>query len=395
MSQKNLSNSIYILDALRTPVGSTFKSLKDFSAAQLGAAVIKELVRRAEIKGESVNEVILGNTVSAGTGQNLARQAAVLAGLPVSTPAFSVNNVCGSGLQSVILAAQAIRCQEAELVVAGGTESASQSPGIIRKEDEEKNKEEQPLDSVIHDGLRCQITNKHMGELAEFIAEKFKISREEQDQHALESHLKACHAQEQGKFLNEITRITIKDGQYLAQDERPRKNINLERLASLPAAFKKDGTVTAGNSSIPSDGAAAVLLASEAMVKKYKSSPKARILGYASVATDPEMVFTASILSIQECLKKCRLSLKEVDLFEISEAFAVQAIVTQRELKIPSEQMNILGSDVAIGHPLGAAGARILVTLLHALHEQKKKIGLATVCLGGGGAVAVAIEALS
>ena len=384
--------NIYIIDAARTPIGSTFKGLKDFSAAQLGALTIKEILKRNKIEGSSVGQVILGNTVSAGAGQNIARQAAVLSGLPVTVPAFTVNNVCGSGLQAMIFAAHAIACRESDIIVAGGSESASQSPYVAQKSDKDKTVEEVSRDSLVYDGLTCLITGKHMGELAEFIAEKFGIGREEQDLYALESHRKACAAQGENKFSQEIIPLQTKEGKIIDSDERPRKNASMEKLSQLPAAFKKGGSVTAGNSCIPCDGAAIFILASGDAVKKYKLTPKARILGFASVAVEPKMVFTAAAASIKECLKRSGLSMEDIDLFEVCEAFAAQALLTRRELNIPPEKMNIWGGDVALGHPLGTAGTRILVTLIHALIDQKKKIGLAAVCLGGGGSVAVAVE---
>ena len=390
---ENSLKNIFIVDGARTAIGSTFKTLKNLSPAQLAAFTIKELLKRSKTEGVAVSEVILGNTVSTGTGQNLARHAAFLAGLPASIPAFTVNLVCGSGLQSLISGAQAICAGDAELVLAGGTESSSQSPYFIKKDAKEKT-EENFTDSLIYDGLTCQLTGKRMGDLAEMIAEKFHISREAQDRFSFESHQRAMAAQAKGKFQNEIVSVKI-NGDIFNTDQRPRKNINLEKLAALPPAFQESGTITAGNSSIPSDGAAVLLLASEAALKTYNLKPKARLLGYASVAIEPEMVFTASIPAVKACLKKCKLSLKDIDLFEISEAFAVQAIITQKELKIPQDRMNIFGGDVALGHPLGAAGARILVTLLHALRGEKKKKGLATVCLGGGGAVALIVENIS
>ncbi|MFA5059376.1 MAG: thiolase family protein [Candidatus Omnitrophota bacterium] len=388
-------NEIYIVEALRTAIGGTNKALKDFSAVQLGGFVIKEILRQSSVPGDLVNQVILGNTVSAGLGQNPARHAAILGNLPDSVPALTINHVCGSGLQAVILAGQAIICQESDLVMAGGFESASRSPKILKKDASEKREDSDFSDSLIHDGLWCHITGKHMGELAEYLAEKNHISREEQDKYAYQSHLKACEAQELNQLAKEIVTVRINEDQIFTKDERPRRNISLERLSQLPAAFKDGGTVTAGNSCIPSDGAAVFLLASAQAVKKFKLKPKARVIAHASIAVEPKLTFTGSIISTEECLKKAKLKISDVDLFEISEAFAVQAIVTQQALKIPEEKMNIFGGDVALGHPLGAAGARILVTLVHALENQKKKTGLATVCLGGGGSVAVVIENLS
>ncbi len=394
MPDKNLQKSVFIIDAKRTAIGSTFKALKDFSAAQLAGFAIKGALDGSDIKKDQVDQIIFGNTVSAGTGQNIARHGGFLAGLPVTTPGFTINHVCGSGLQSLILGAQAICSNEADTIIAGGTESASQAPYLVKRKDKEK-KEEDLTDSLIHDGLTCQLTGKHMGNLVENIAEKFRISRQAQDRFSFDSHTKACLAQEKGKFANEIVGVTLASGEIFRQDQRPRKNIDLEKLENLPGAFKEGGTVTAGNSSIPSDGAAAFIIASHEAVKKYKLQPKARLLGYSSIALAPEEVFLAAIGAIEACLKRCALKISDVDLFEISEAFAVQAILTQQKLKIPNEKMNIFGGDVALGHPLGAAGARILVTLVHALREQEKKRGIAAVCLGGGGAIAIAIEIVS
>jgi len=392
MSERN-SKNIFLIDGVRTPIGSLFKGLKGVSAVELAATTIKEIVRRQALNPAWVEQVILGNTVSAGTGQNLSRQAAVASGLPVSTPAFTVNHVCGSGLQSVVLATQAIKAGDCRLIAAGGTENSSQNPFIVRRYHPENITTTDLKDSMILDGLWCEMTDAHMGELAEFLAEEYHITRGQQDQYALESHRKACLAQEANKFTGEIIGIPLKGGEILKRDERPRKDIDLEKLMHLPPAFKKEGgSVTAGNSCIPCDGAGCVVVASAPAVKEYKLKPKAKILGYASVAVAPRLVFTAAISAIRECLKKCGLFLKDIDLFEISESFAVQSIVTQSQLKIPEGKMNIFGGDVALGHPLGAAGTRILITLMHALHDQKKKRGLAAVCLGGGGGVAMVIE---
>ncbi len=382
-----MNQDIFIIDGVRTPIGATFKGLKNFTAAELGGIVIKEILSRNKIPSKLIDQVILGNTVSAGIGQNVARQAAVFGGLPSAAPTLAINNVCGSGLQAVILGAQAILAGDARCIVAGGTESATHAPYFFKRNTQAGKELSSKEDSLIFDGLFCQITQKHMGQLAEDMAEKYKISRKMQDAFSFQSHQKAVSAQAKGYFKNEIISVgTLKD------DERPRKNINLERLSNLPSAFKEKGTVTAGNSSYPSDGAAAVLLASKEFIQQHKLKPKARILSYDTSAVDPKDVFTASIPSIERALKKAKLSLKNIDFFEISEAFAVQTIVNQKELKIPSEKLNIFGGDVALGHPLGATGTRILITLLSALQNQKKNLGLASVCLGGGGAVTVIIE---
>ena len=398
--------SAFILDCARTAIGSPYKSLRNVSAARLASGVIKAVLGRSKIKNGLVDQVILGNTVSAGTGQNLSRQAALLAGLPADVPAFNVNHVCGSGLQSVILAAQSIRLGDAGLVVAGGTESASCCPKIGwnyplpnpapgPKSPDGKwppMGSGRQVESLIHDGLWCHVINKHMGELAEYIAGQFRISRDEQDRYALQSHQKAWQAQAENKTAVEIVPVELGSTYLFKLDERVRNDVSFEKLKELPAAFKENGTVTAGNSSTPADGAGIVVVASSSIVKEYKIAPAARILGYASIAVKPEMVFTAGIPAIRECLKRCGLAFRDVDLFEISEAFAVQAVLTKRRLKIPEGKMNVFGGDIALGHPLGAAGARILVTLIHALKDQKKKRGIACVCLGGGGAIAMAVE---
>ena len=420
MSLHNSLKSLFIIDGLRTPIGSPLRSLKDFSAARLGAVVIQSLLKRNHISKRLIDEVILGNVVSAGTAQNLARQAAILGGLPVDVPAFTVNHLCGAGMQAMILGARAIMCGEKNLVLAGATESASHNPYLYFGGDEEnlyEKKKNVPLslfvlpvskrssvlnkeimvgaiESLILDGLWCNLTKKHMGNLADYIATKFKISRQAQDYFSLESHRKACLAQDQGKFREEIVPIPVTPSRFFVQDERPRRNINIEKLFNLPPAFKKTGTVTAVNSSVPCDGAVVLALASWATVKKERLPVSARILGYASVAVPPQEVFTAAIPAIKKCLNQCKLSLKEMDLFEVSEAFSAQAILTQKILRIPDDKMNIWGGDIAMGHPLAAAGVRGVVTLMHALKDQKKKKGIACVCLGGGGAIALAIEVI-
>ncbi len=401
MNPEGLVKDVWIVEALRTPIGASLRSLKDCSAAELGAVVIKEILKRTKVPRKAVEEVVLGNAVSAGTGQNLARQAAILAGLPVSVPGFVVNNVCGSGLQAVILGAQSILCGHKNLVLTGGTESASKSPGLCFQPGGKAPQEIPPTDSLLYDGLMCSLTQKHMGQLMEHLIKDCRISREKQDQYSLESHRKVTNAWGAGKLLGEVVAVPLSDGGQFTKDERPRKNITKEILEDFPPAFAKKGTVTAGNSSVPSDGAACLLLSSSSALKDYdlKAPPKAgqacgRLLGYASIALEPHKVFAAGVVSIRECLRRAGLSLKDIDLFEISEAFAAQALLTRDQLKIPEEKMNVWGGDIALGHPLGAAGARILVTLLHALRDQKKKKGVACVCLGGGGGVSVAVEAL-
>ena len=392
MTPKTHLKNLYIIDGLRTPIGTPFKSLKNFTAAQLASITIKEILRRSHMKRDLIGEVIIGNTVAAGTGQNLARQAAILSELSSSVPAFTINNVCGSGLQAVILAAQAIGCQEFECVIAGGAESATFCPYLAERKNKENIDETICIDSLICDGLTCNITDMHMGLLAEHIAKEFHIGRDRQDQFAYDSHIKACLAQRENKFINEIVSIKINGNEVFFEDERPRKNISLEKLKKLPCAFDAQGTVTAGNASAPCDGAACVILASDKLVKKENLVPKARILAYVSSAVEPKMAFASSISSVKACLEMCSLTVEDIDLFEICESFAAQSILVRDQLKISNEKLNIFGGDIALGHPLGTAGIRILVTLLHALIDQKKKRGVASVCLGGGGAVTLVVE---
>lgn len=387
------STPVYILDAVRTPIGSPFKSLKDLSASQLGASAVAGLLSRQKINSKYLSQVILGNTVMAGAGQNPARQSAILAGIPAHVPAYTVNQVCAGGLQSVILAAKDIALSHAELVIAGGMESATRTPQMFSKSVEAAFTNRVPVDSLIYDGLWCTLTGRHMGQLCEELAQKEKISRSAQDSFAFESFEKARAAAKEGKFANEIILIPLADMDDFKQDERLRR-VSLESFRILPPAFRENGTITSGNASVPSDGAAAVLLAGKTWLKRQKSFPLARILGYASIAVQPQDVFTAAVPAVQACLKATRMKMQAIDLFEISEAFAAQAIYTREQLKIRPEKMNICGGDLALGHPLGAAGARILVTLIHALKAKSKRYGLAVICLGGGGAVALIVESL-
>ncbi|MDD3374138.1 MAG: thiolase family protein [Candidatus Omnitrophica bacterium] len=387
MASNQILTPIYIIDGARTPIASTYKSLKTFLAAQLASFVIDEICKRYPQIKEKINQVILGNTVSAGTGQNMARHAVSLSMLDISTPAFVINSVCGSGLESVIVGAQAILSGQADLVLAGGTESASHNPQIIKNQDE-------LIESLLSDGLWCVMSDFHMGQLAENLAEEFNVSREAQDQLALESHQKAFKAQEQGKFDEEIVPIKKENGEIFSRDERIRKNISLERMTRLPSSFKESGTVTPGNASSAADAAALVLLAGEQAMKKYGFNPKARILGYSSVALEPKNSFLGAIKAAEECLKKCNLKNDDIDLFEIGESFASQAVLTKERLNIKDSKFNIFGGDIALGHPLGSTATRILVTLLHALKDQNKKIGLMSICFGGGGGVSMIIERL-
>ena len=387
-----MSQSIYIIDGVRTPIGSPFRSLKSVTVGQLSATLIEGLIQRNKIDPTHIEEVILGNTVSAGTGQNFARQAVYLSGLSIHVPAYVVSHVCGSGLQALKIAIDTLQAGEHQLFMVGGAESASQTPLLVSKEKEEDLKDHSPIDSLIYDGLWCLMTGKSMGELSESLAAQQKISRTEQDAYALESHRKACQARNAGKFIAEIVPVTVINQRSFTDDERPRKNIDLTSLAELPTAFVDTGTITAGNAAVPSDGAALLLVGTERFAQKQNLKCKARILGFECLTGDPNLVFSSGVDAVRKLLGKLKLKVFDIDLFEISEAFAAQAIFTQRQLALPAEKMNVYGGDVALGHPLGAAGTRSLVTLIHALAQRKLKKGIATVCLGGTGAMAIAVE---
>ena len=398
MPKKRPDNAVFIFAGARTPIGYPYRGLKEFTAAQLATFAIKGICQRNRIDKRWIDEVILGNVVAAGTGQNLARQAALAAGLPATVPAFTVNNVCGAGLQAVILAAQSVALRKADLILAGGTESASQSPYFVKRVEaenyEKKIKDLDPMDCLQHDGLFCQMTGQKMGELAQKLARQFDISREDQDDYAFESHRKACLAQKQGKFKKEIVSLRNHE-KTIHYDEHPRKTLERAWLDKMPPVFWTGGTVTAGNSAPSCDGAAVVAVGSSDFQKKHKRKPLARIVGYASIAVTPENVFESTNTAIEACLKECRLQLRDIDFFEISEAFAAQIVLVERKAKIPRSKINAFGGDLALGHPLGTAGTRILVTLLNVLRDQKKKRGLACVSFGGGGAIAMVIERAS
>jgi len=388
---------VFIVSAARTPIGSFLGTLKNFKATDLGGIAIKEAVKRAGISGKDVDEVIMGNVVSAGIGQAPAKQAAVKGGIPYTASCFTVNKVCGSALKAVALAAQAVWLEEKNIIIAGGMESMSQSPHLVWGVREGiKFGEMKMVDSMILDGLWCAFDNQHMGLTGEIIAEKFGASREEQDAYALSSHQKAVHAIEKGYFKDEIVPVEVpqKKGEPLlfAVDEGPRKETSLEKLRSLKPAFKKDGTVTAGNASSLNDGAAAVVVASDEAVKNKGLKPMAKILGYTTNGVEPSMVMYAPKGAIEKLLANVGWKLKDVDLFEVNEAFSAQLVVLIRELGLDREKVNVHGGAVALGHPIGATGARILTTLVYALKHRGLKKGIASLCLGGGDAVAMAVE---
>ncbi|MCP2619759.1 acetyl-CoA C-acetyltransferase [Candidatus Aminicenantes bacterium AC-334-K16] len=388
---------VFIVGAARTPIGSYLGTLKNFSAPELGGLAIKEAVKRACISGEEVDEVIMGNVVSAGIGQAPAKQAAVKGGLPYTVSCFAVNKVCGSALKAVALATQAIWLEEKEIVVAGGMESMSRAPHLLWGLREGiKFGDATMKDAMIYDGLWCAFHDIHMGNTGEIIAEKFGATREEQDAYAVSSHQKALKAIDHGYFDEEIVPVTVpqRKGEPLIfkVDEGPRRDATLEKLARLKPVFKKDGTVTAGNASTLNDGAAAVVVASADAVKAKGLKPMARILGSATNGVEPSMVMYAPKGAIEKLLANIGWKLEDVDLFEINEAFSSQMVVLLKEMGLDREKVNVHGGAVALGHPIGATGARILVTLLYALKHRGLKKGVAALCLGGGDAVAMAIE---
>ncbi len=388
---------VFIVGAARTAIGNFLGSLKNFKAPELGGFAIKEAVKRAGISGEDVEEVIMGNVVSGGLGQAPAKQAAVKGGIPYTVSCFAVNKVCGSALKAVALAAQSIWLEEKNIIVAGGMESMSQAPHLLWGVREGVKFGDMKIkDSMILDGLWCVFGDQHMGMTGEVIAEKFGATRQEQDEYALSSHRKAIHAIEKGYFKDEIIPVEIPqrkgDPIIFAVDEGPREDTALEKLAKLRPAFKKDGTVTAGNASSLNDGAAAVVVASEDAVKEKKLKPMARILGSTTNGVEPSMAMYAPKGAIESLLANVGWKIEDVDLFEINEAFSSQLVVLIKELGLDREKVNVHGGAVALGHPIGATGARILTTLIYALKHRGCKKGVAALCLGGGDAVAMAVE---
>jgi acetyl-CoA C-acetyltransferase len=390
---------VVIVAAVRTPVGKFLGSLSDFTAPQLGAMVVREAVKRAGIAPAMVEECIMGNVVSAGLGQNPARQAAIFGGLPPEVGAFTVNKVCGSGLKAVGLAAQAIQTGNAEVVVAGGMESMSNAPYLLpqaRKGFRMGNGV--AVDSMIHDGLWDVYNNYHMGLTGENVAQKYGISREEQDAYALHSHQKAAAAQKAGRFTSQILPVEIparKKGQaptLFAHDESVREDASLESLRALKPAFKKDGTVTAGNAPGVNDAAGALLVVSARKAAALGLEPLAHIRAQATSGVDPQWVMMAPVTGIRKVLEKAGWQRDEVDLYELNEAFSVQALGVSRELGLDMDKVNVNGGAVAIGHPIGASGARVLIALIYEMVRRDVKKGVAALCLGGGNSVAMAIE---
>ena len=386
---------ILITSALRTPVGSINKSLKNVTADELGAAVITASAEKLKIQKDQIDEVIMGQVLTGGAGQNPARQAAFRAGIPKEKPAYIVNQVCGSGIRSVASAFQSIKSGDNNIVIAGGQESMSLAPHTIHLRDGKKLGDTELVDSMIKDGLWDAFHGYHMGITAENVAEKFQVTRDQQDKFALKSQEKAIKAQKVNKFKDEIINFKIKTKNTevdFLKDEHPREGINLEALSRLKPVFKKDGTVTAGNASGINDGAAAVTLMSDSEAKKRGLKKLVAIKSWASCGVDPALMGTGPIPSAKKALDIAGWSVKDVDLFEINEAFAAQSLAVLKTLSIPEEKVNVNGGAIAIGHPIGASGTRILVTLIHEMIKRDVKKGLATLCIGGGMGIAMCIE---
>ena len=387
----NKSKEVVIVEALRTPIGIYKGALRNIKAHQLGSIAINEVLRRSKIDHEEIDEVIMGQVLTAGGGQNPARQAAINAGIPISKPAYIINQVCGSGLRAVIVGYQSIKLGEAKVIISGGQENMSIAPHSIFYRDEKKISMDKLIDTMINDGLMDAFNNYHMGVTAENIAKKFQISREEQDEFALNSQKKTQYAINNNKFEEELIKIN-QSGNSLDQDEHPRTELKLSDLEKLKTVFKENGTVTPGNSSGINDGAAALILTTLEEAEKKSIQPLAKIISWASVGVDPSLMGLGPIEAVREAVKKAKWNLEEVDLFEINEAFAAQSIAVIRELGIDQNKVNVNGGAIALGHPIGASGARILVTLIHELKRQNKKKGCATLCIGGGMGIALCIE---
>ncbi len=386
-----------IVSGVRTAIGSYGGSLKNISATELASTVIKEAISRGTVSPSDIQEVIMGNVLQAGQGMNPARQAAIKAGLPVTIPSYTVNKVCGSGLKAVMLAAQGIKCGDMEIAIAGGTENMNQAPFLLEKGRWGYRMGPGKLvDEMIKDGLWCAIGDTHMGITAENIAERMSISRDDQDRFAAESQQKAEKAIKEGKFKEEIIEVTIpqkkKEPIIFNQDEFPRFGTTAEALSKLKPAFKKEGTITAGNASGINDGAAAVLVMDEKIAEERELKALARIVSYHTVAVEPEVMGLAPIDAVEGLLKKAGAKKEDIELFELNEAFAAQSIGVLKRLDIDPSKVNIHGGAIALGHPIGASGARVLVTLIYAMMKQKAKKGIAALCIGGGQGVAMLIE---
>ncbi|MFC4354523.1 acetyl-CoA C-acetyltransferase [Chryseomicrobium palamuruense] len=391
-----MSTEVVVVSAVRTAVGSFQGSLKDISATNLGAIVIEEAVRRAGITKDQVDEVIMGNVLQAGLGQNPARQAAIHAGLPQTVPAMTINKVCGSGLKTIHLATQAILVGDAEIVVAGGMENMSQAPYLLMgARDGYRMGNQKAVDSMISDGLWCAFNDYHMGVTAENLCSNYGLSREEQDEFAARSQQRATAAIEAGRFDEEIVPVQIPqrkgDPIEFKVDEYPKKGSTAEKLAGLRPAFKKDGSITAGNASGINDGAAAVVVMSKQKAEKLGLPILATIKANASAGVDPSIMGIGPVEAVNKVMKKAGMTVQDMDLVEANEAFAAQALAVDKELKFDAEKLNVNGGAIALGHPIGASGTRIFVTLIHEMQKRDAKTGLATLCIGGGQGVATIV----
>jgi acetyl-CoA C-acetyltransferase len=391
--------SVVILGACRTAIGSFGGALKDLSAADLGAVVIRGALARAGVPGDAVEDVVLGCVLQAGAGMNVARQAALKAGLPVTVPAQVVNRVCGSGLQAVAHAAAAIRAGDASVIVAGGTESMSNAPYLVRgMRWGLRMGHGEVVDSMIADGLTCAIGGCHMGVTAEEVAKRYGVSRADQDALAAESQRRAQDAIAAGRFVDEIVPVEVpqKKGEPLrfATDEYPRAGTTVEKLAALRPAFSRDGSVTAGNASGINDGAAALVVAAEGWAHRKGLAPLVRVRGYATAGVDPAVMGMGPAAAVPLALERAGLELHEIDLFELNEAFAAQAVAVARQLGVDVSRVNVNGGAIALGQPIGASGARVLTTLIHALRSRGLRLGVASLCIGGGMGIAMVVEAL-
>ena len=388
-------DDVVITSALRTPIGTYKGSLKNLSADKLGALAIKEAVHKSNLKSEQIDEVIMGHVLTSGLGQNPARQASINAGIPVSKPAHIVNQVCGSGLRSIVSGFQSIKLEEDMIVVSGGQENMSRAPHALFYRENKKLDESKLIDTMINDGLIDSFNHYHMGVTAENVAEKFEISRDEQDNFALNSQKKTQEAIGKNKFKDEIIKLQInidKENLIFDKDEHPRSNLIIDDLKKLKTVFKENGTVTPGNSSGINDGAAATVLMTRKQAELKSIEPLVKIVSWASCGVEPSLMGLGPIPAVKEALNKADWNINDVDLFEINEAFAAQSIAVIKELKISKEIVNVNGGAIALGHPIGASGTRILVTLIHEMIRQNKSKGCATLCIGGGMGIAMCVE---
>lgn len=392
------NKEVVIVSAVRTAIGSFGGAFKDVSAPQLGSVVIKEALAKAGLAPDSVDEVIMGNVLQAGLGQNPARQAAMAAGLPQEVSSMTINKVCGSGLKAVHLATQAILAGDADIVVAGGMENMSQAPYLLKgARDGFRMGDQKLVDTLVADGLTCSFNDYHMGVTAENLCDRYSLTREEQDEFAANSQQKAVKAIEEGKFKDEIVPVEVKKKKEILTidtDEYPRKGTTAEKLGGLRPAFKKDGSVTAGNASGINDGAAAVVVMSKEKAEELGIKPLVKILANASSGVDPSIMGIGPVTAVKKAMEKSGQSVDEMDLVEANEAFAAQALAVGKELQFDSDKLNVNGGAIALGHPIGASGARILVTLIHEMKRRESKKGLATLCIGGGQGVATIVENL-